>query len=135
MATTIAAAGGGIQTTAVDAALGLLRTAATETGWTSEALAAHLAEATGKKWTRDRVWRVLQGERPLTLPFLCALPDDLEARYELLRAESFGHVVVEPLVGPAAIKAIVAGLVGVLQLPAARMAKAAVGGSARAEVA
>jgi hypothetical protein len=108
--------------TDVDDALALLRTAVHDTGWTLEALEAAM------KIDKSLISRVLNGERPLTLKFLVALPDDVEARYEQLRAEAFGLIVVQPVTGADAIRHLVGGLVGLLAsgLPARadHMAKA-----------
>lgn len=104
--------------TSVDTALTLLRKSIEERGWTLEALAAHMQEATGKPgYDKSLISRVLSGERPLTLTFLVALPDDVESLYEAKRAEHFGHVVVAPLGGVDAVKALVAGLVGLMAGP------------------
>lgn len=106
------------QSTDVDTALTFLRQSVHDCGWTLEALSAHM------QLDKSLISRVLNNERPLTLTFLCALPDDVEACYEAKRAEYFGHVVVEPLEGPTAVKALVAGLVGVLGgLPRAACAR------------
>lgn len=124
-------------TTAVDTALRLLRSAIDECRWTYDALAAHLQATTRKKYDKALVWRVLNGERPLSLEFLVALPDDVEACFEAKRAEQFGHVVVAPLAGQEAMKALVAGLFGVMGLPAkaSHMAKAGVTTEQKSEVA
>jgi hypothetical protein len=127
--------------TSVDSALLSLRQAIDELGWTLDALAAHMQAVTGKPgYDKSLISRVLSDERPLTLTFLVALPLDVQSLYEAKRAEYFGHVVVAPLVGPAAIKAFVAGLVGVLgvhQLPARadQMARASLQPSKQSEVA
>lgn len=94
--------------TDVDSALALLRTAVHDCGWTLDALAAHMHR------DKSLVSRVLNGERPMTLSFLVALPNDVEALYESRRAEHFGLIVVAPLHGPDAVKAFVGGLLGVL---------------------
>lgn len=110
--------------TDVDTALALLRTAVQDCGWTFDALEAFM----GKGYDKSLISRVLNGERPLTLKFLVALPNDIEALYEKRRAEQFGAVVVEPLSGIEAQRAFVAGFMGLLssRLPerADRMAKA-----------
>jgi hypothetical protein len=47
--------------------------------------------------------------------FEIALPDDVEAHYRQLQAESFGHVVVTPAPDhETAVRDLVRGLVGVL---------------------
>lgn len=106
--------------------LALLRTCVQDRGWTLEALERFM----GKGFDKSLISRVLNGERPLTLKFVVALPDDIEALYAQRRAEAFGLIVVEPVYGDAAVKSLVSGLVGVLsqRLPvrAGRMAKATV---------
>lgn len=97
--------------TAVDRALALLRNAVHDCGWTLDALAAHMRR------DKSLISRVLNGERPLTQEFICALPDDVEGLYESRRAEQFGAVVVQPLSGQDALKALVAGLIGVMSAP------------------
>lgn len=110
------------RSTDVDQALALLRQAVQERGWTLDALAA----AMGKD--RAYIGKVLNGDKPFTLEFLVALPDDVEARYEHLRAEHFGLIVVQPLEGADAHRAFVAGFLGMVapRLPAraSGMAKA-----------
>lgn len=90
-----------------------LRQAMNDTGWTIDALAAH--------WGihRSHVQRLYDGDKPWSVDRLLSLPDDLEARLEAIRAEYFGLIVVEPLRGLEAQKAIVAGLIGLMspQLP------------------
>jgi transcriptional regulator with XRE-family HTH domain len=109
--------------TSVDDTLAVLRTCVHERGWTLDALEAEMDV------DKSLISRVLNGERPLTLPFLLALPDDVEALYEQRRAEAFGLIVVAPVNGEQAVRNLVSGLLGVLspQLPtrANRMAKAA----------
>jgi hypothetical protein len=84
------------------------RQAMEDTGWTIDALAAH--------WDihRSHVQRLHDGDKPWSVDRLLSLPDDLEARLEALRAEYFGLIVVEPLRGIAAQKAVVAGLIGLM---------------------
>lgn len=120
--------------TAVDRELLFLRQSVSECGWTLDALEAHMGR------DKSLISRVLNGERPLTLEFKVALPDDVEARWSSKQAEHFGHVVVMPLAGADAMKALVAGLVGVLagqQMPAraSQMAKATVASAKKSEVA
>lgn len=91
-----------------------LRQAMSDTGWTSEALDAH--------WGTSRGYanRLVNGEKSWSVERMLALPDDLEARLEHLRAEGFGRIVVEPICHAEGVKALVAGLVSVLcpRLPA-----------------
>jgi hypothetical protein len=93
---------------AVDQAVSLLRRAVADCGYTLDALEA----AMGKD--RAYIHKVLQGDKPVSLEFIVALPDDVEARFEQLRAESFGLVCVAPASGADAIKQLVSGLVGML---------------------
>jgi transcriptional regulator with XRE-family HTH domain len=106
--------------TEVDTVLALLRVCVQDAGWTLDALEAEM------KLDKSLISRVLNGERPLTLRFLLALPDDIESRFEQLRAEQFGHIVVAPVSGADAIRNLVSGLIGVLapQLPARATAMA-----------
>lgn len=85
-----------------------LRAAMEDTGWTIDALAAH--------WdiNRSHVQRLVDGDKPFSVDRVLSLPDDVEARLEALRAEHFGLIVVEPLTGLAAQKALVAGLFGLM---------------------
>jgi hypothetical protein len=108
--------------TSVDQALALLRRAVEDTGHTLDSLQA----AMGKD--RAYIHRVLNGDARCTLDFIVALPDDVEARFEELRAMQFGSVVVKPASRETAASQFVAGLLGLLgdaQLPARadRMAK------------
>ena len=100
-----------------------LKAAMQQTGWTEDALAAH--------WGVDRSYvnRLMNDEKPWSNDRVLALPDELEGALYANRAERFGAVVVLPLSGSAAVKALVAGLMGVMaqaQLPlrANAMAKA-----------
>ncbi len=107
----------------LDTVLALLRTCVHDKGWTLEALAAEMSI------DKSLISRVLNGERPLTLTFLLALPDEVEALFEARRAETFGLIVVEPASGDQAVRNLVSGLFGVLgasKLPARadRMARA-----------
>jgi hypothetical protein len=112
----------GPRSTDVDQALALLRQAVSECGYTFDALQA----ATGKD--KAYLHRVLNGEDRCTLDFITALPDDIEARFENLRATQFGLIVVEPVDLETARRHLVSGLVGVLAprlpLKADRMAHA-----------
>lgn len=83
-----------------------------DTGWTVDALAGH--------WSVDRAfaWRLVNGEKSWSIGRMLALPDDLESRLEHLRAEYFGLIVVAPLHGIEAQRALVAGLIGLMAVPA-----------------
>jgi hypothetical protein len=98
----------GGRSTAVDHGLDLLRKAVGDCGYTLDALEAHMGKG------RAYIHKVLSGEKPLSFEFITALPDDVEARFEQLRAESFGLIVVAPVQGSEAIKHFVGGLVGLL---------------------
>jgi hypothetical protein len=102
------------RSTDVDQALVLLRTAVSECGYTLDALEVVMSKG------RAYIHRVLQGDKPLTLEFITALPDDVEALFEKKRAEHFGLIVVEPVEGEVALKHFVGGLLGILapRLPA-----------------
>lgn len=108
--------------TDVDRALSLLRQVLAKSDWTLDALEAHMRKH------KSYISRVLNGEKPMTLDFIVALPDEIEAAWEAKRAEHFGLVVVNRVSGDDAIRSLVSGLVGVLtdRLPAKadRMAKA-----------
>lgn len=79
-----------------------------ETGWTFAALEAHMGK------DKSYIHAVLNGDKPLSLAFMLALPDDLEAFMAACYAESFGRIVVKPATGADAIRNLVSGLVGVL---------------------
>jgi hypothetical protein len=113
------------RSTAVDHALELLRRAVADTGHTLDSLEHAMNKG------RAFIHRVLNGDARCTLDFIVALPDDVEARFEELRAEYFGRVVVAPVSDDEARRCLAIGLFhtyGVAQLPARaeRMAKATV---------
>jgi len=97
----------------------LLRQAIDATRWKHDAL----AEVMG---LCDRFYlsKMLSGEKAITAAHLKALPDDVEAKFAELYAESFGLIVVAPACGEDAARQFVAGLFGLLA-PQKRMAKAA----------
>ncbi len=88
--------------------LACLRRSVQECGYTHEALAAAMG------CCPSFVTKVLNGERPLKQEWLCALPNDVEQRYATRYAESFGAIVVQPLRGVEAQKALVSGFLGLL---------------------
>jgi hypothetical protein len=92
----------------LDQVRALLRRAVADCGYTLDALEA----AMGK--VRTYIHKVLQGEKPLSYEFIVALPDDVEARFEQLRAEHFGHIVVAPVDTETAKRHLVTGLLGLL---------------------
>jgi hypothetical protein len=94
---------------AVDRALGFLRQAVANCGYTLDALEAH----TGKN--RAYVHRVLGGESRCTLDFIVALPCDVKLEFTRLVATHFELVVIEPAQGDAAAHSFVAGLLGLLR--------------------
>jgi hypothetical protein len=99
----------------VELLLTFIRQSMNELGWNDESLAAAMGYSDA-----SYPGKVLKGEKPLSAAFLVALPDDIESLFAQKWAEHRGAVVVAPLIGRAAVEALVAGLVGVLvpQLPA-----------------
>lgn len=93
---------------AVDRSYALLRRCVSDGQWTLDALAAHMGI------DKAHISRVLNGEKRATLDFMASLPHDVKVLFAMRCAEAFGLVVVAPLEGPAAAKALVAGLLGVL---------------------
>jgi hypothetical protein len=96
------------RSTEVDHALATLRDIVDEQGHTIDSLAAHMT------LDRSYVYRVLHGEKTLTLPFLSALPPGVEVEFHARRAEQAGRIVVSPLDFEMARRSLVAGLMGVL---------------------
>ena len=97
------------RSTSVDQARDLLRRAVADCGYTLDALEAAMGKG------RAYIHKVLQGEKPLSYDFVIALPDDVEARFEQLRAESFGHIVVTPAPdAKTAAEHLVSGVLGLL---------------------
>lgn len=94
--------------TAVANELAILRGCVQQCGWTLDALEAEM------RIDKSLISRILNGERPVTLKFVIALPDDIEALYMQRRAESFGLIVVAPLTGVDAQRAFVAGAIGLM---------------------
>lgn len=102
-----------LRSTAVDQGLELLRKAVADSGHTLDSLEAAMGKG------RAYIGKVLNGEKPLSFEFITALPDDVEARFEHLRAEHFGLIVVAPVSGDDAVRNLVSGLIGVLKRGAA----------------
>jgi hypothetical protein len=101
--------------------LALLQQAMQDTGWTIDALA--------MAWNVDRAyaWRLVNGEKPFSVERLLALPDDLEARFEALRAESFGAIVVARVDESTALAQLASGVLNLVltsSLPARATAMA-----------
>lgn len=119
--------------TTVDVDLAILRKVIEDLGWTCEAIAAAMGR--GESY-RTHVFRVVNGERPMSHAFLKALPDDIEVEWHARLAEQGGRIVVAPLSGADAVRSLVGGLIGMLappQLPvkASGMARAALPTKAR----
>lgn len=94
--------------TSVDQATALLRRAVCDCGYTLDALQAAMGKG------RAYIHKVLQGDKPVSLMFIVALPEDVGARFAQLRCEQFGFVVVMPATGEDAAKHFVSGLFGLL---------------------
>jgi hypothetical protein len=85
-----------------------LKDAMRETGWTAETLARHYGVH------RSYMERCLAAVKPLTADRLANLPPDVAAKFDAKRAERRGLIVVQPLAGLDAQKAVVAGLLGLM---------------------
>lgn len=99
----------------VDRLLGLVRQAMADTGYTVDALAAALSEELGRPVDKGFLWRMLNGERPMPMVYLVALPADTKVRFAQLSAEACGWTVVRPAASDAAAGLLVAGLLGLLR--------------------
>jgi S-formylglutathione hydrolase FrmB len=108
-----------VGTTSVVLLLEDLRRAASELGWTFEALASHVAER-GYQADGPYVHKVLHGDKGCTLRFLAALPLDLLSSFYTRQVERLGHEVVPPLDHETARRYVVSGLAALLgpSLPA-----------------
>lgn len=110
-----------------------VREAIDELGWKHDAVAAALSEATGRKIDAVYFSKMLTGDKPFGAELLRALPDDIERVVAAKYAEAMGLIVVAPVRGEAAVRSLVAGLMGVLAptpVPL-RMAKASLRTTAR----
>ena len=87
----------------------LLRDAIEESGWKHEALAAYMGLPNGAYLSQ-----MLSGDKPIGTKHLLALPDDVEALFARMYAETFGLIVVSPVSADVAMRQLVSGLVGVL---------------------
>jgi hypothetical protein len=114
--------------TELERARQLLCKAASDLGYTLDSLEAAMGKG------RAYIGKVLNGEKPMSLAFITALPDDLEARFELLRAESLGLICVEPVDEETARRQLVSGLFGVLS-PRRPMAKVGLEPTKKTEIA
>ena len=98
------------RSTDVDRWLELMNRAIDQSEWANkqEALATHMGI--------DKAYlsRLRSGEKPWRVEHVVGLPDDVEARFERLRAEHLGLIVVEPVHGKAAVENFVSGLFGIL---------------------
>src|SRR5215212_951181 len=74
--------------TDVERALALLRRAVADCGYTLDVLGASMGKRVAYIDT------VLRGEQPMSVDFFLALPPDVEARFEQLRSEHFGLLVL-----------------------------------------
>lgn len=96
------------RSTTVDQATAQYRRAVADCDYTLDALDAVMHKG------RAYIHKVLQGEKPMSLDFITALPADVKERHAQLEAEACGFIVVVPVSGDDAIKQLVGGLVGVL---------------------
>lgn len=107
-----------LRSTAVDRAgdverwLALMNAAIDGSTWRNK----HDALATAMGIDKAYLSRLRSGEKPWRIEHVVALPDEIEARFEQLRAEAFGLIVVAPVEGDDAVRHLVSGLCGVLGL-------------------
>lgn len=66
---------------------------------------------------KSYISRVFNNEKPLTLAFEVALPEDVQALYKQYRAESFGLVVIEQMDEETARRQFAAGLFSLFSRP------------------
>lgn len=95
--------------------LELWRQAVKDARWTTDALAAH--------WGLDRgyVWRILNGEKPLSRDRTLAFPDDITAAYLTLKAKAHGMTVVAPVSIDEALPMLLGGIVSFASLLRTRL--------------
>lgn len=101
------------RSTDVDRWLALMNQAIDDSAWARK----QDALATFMGIDKAYLSRLRSGDKPWRVEHVVSLPDDIESRFETLRAESFGAIVVQPLTGLDAQKAFVAGLVGLMSAP------------------
>lgn len=89
---------------------GWVRKAVYDTGWGPDSLSAPEAMDRDK----GNISRVLNGERPLSIDFILALPKDVQAEFSALYAKHHGWLVVRPVSPDQAVQNLVSGLLGVL---------------------
>src|SRR5262245_51814677 len=94
----------------VELALELLRQARSETGWTYEQLEAF----TGK--SQSYLHAVLQGEKPCSLQFMMALPDEVRSRLVELAAGAVRPklICIRPAAPEEALAVTMSGLLGLM---------------------
>jgi hypothetical protein len=79
-----------------------------DTGWGVESLASHMER------DKSYISRVLNGEKPLGLVFLLALPKDVQAKVAESYARHWNFLVVRPVSPELAVQHLVSGLLGML---------------------
>src|SRR6185436_20315407 len=91
-----------VRSTSVDPSdsLAVLRQVIADLSYSLDALQAAMRK------DRSFIHKVLNGDKPMPADFIDALPDDIEAEWHKRRAERFGHLVVAPLEGSAAVQAL-----------------------------
>jgi hypothetical protein len=108
--------------TSIAAALALLRQCVHDTGWTLEALESAM------RMNKSLIWRVLNGDRALTLRFLVKLPKDVEALFNQRRAEGSGLLCVAPPENEhQAMRNLMSGIYGVLSRQSEKLRMARMG--------
>jgi len=104
------------RSTDVDQWLALMNQAIDESGWAKK----QDALATFMGIDKSHLSRLRSGEKPWRVENVVALPDDIEARFEALRAESFGAVVLtRPQDVVEAKKSVLTGIASLLDLMSA----------------
>lgn len=98
--------------TTVDHDLAVLRQVISDLNWTFEAIAAAMGRGESYK---THVSRVVSGERPMSLEFIKALPDDIEVEWHARLAAAGGRVVVTPASDDSAVQHFVGGLLTLLR--------------------
>lgn len=101
---------GEFRSTDVDlgACLEWVRQACRDTGWIPEKLAIAMER------NKSYISRVLNGEKPLGLPFILSLPDDAQAAFVTLYANHLGLLVAPPVSPDMAVQNLFTGLMGLL---------------------
>lgn len=94
--------------TAVAQKLELLRRAKEQLGYTLDALEAAM------QMPRSYIGRVISGEKPMTLAFEVALPNDLEALWDRYKTQESGAIVVDRVDDGEATRQLACGLFNLL---------------------